>query len=143
VKELAQAVKKEGQLEKRAFHAERKLEKAEEKITLQRREIYGLETELEEEKGKNPQLKAQLNRDYENSSLPSSRGSRRKRIPNSREKTGRRPGGQPGHPGHVPKSRKRTQPLWFSCRRRKFEKEYREILTKPPPAEASGFGKLF
>lgn len=102
-KELAQAVKKMGKLEKRALHAEGKLDKAEEKITLQRRQIYTLETELEEEKGKNLQLRAQLNRDYENSSFPSSRGSRRKRIPNSREKTGRRPGGQPGHPGHVPK----------------------------------------
>lgn len=101
-KELAQATKKAGQLEKRALQAERKLEKAEEKITRQRRQIYVLETELEEEKGKNLQLKAQLNRDYENSSFPSSRGSRRKRIPNSREKTGRKPGGQPGHPGHVP-----------------------------------------
>ena len=41
--------------------------------------------------------KAQINRDYENSSIPSSKAVRRKKITNNREKTGRRPGGQPGH----------------------------------------------
>ena len=66
-----------------------------------RREKYQLAAELEEEKGKNQKLAAQSNKDFENSSLPSSaRPIRKKKIPNSREATGRKPGGQPGHPGH-------------------------------------------
>ena len=45
-------------------------------------------------------LNARLSRGPENSSLPPSSEPNRKRIPNSREKTGRKPGGQPRHPGH-------------------------------------------
>jgi len=55
---------------------------------------------LEEEQGKNKKLTAQVNRDYENSSLPSSMKIGRRKITNSREKTGRKPGGQPGHAEH-------------------------------------------
>lgn len=68
--------------------------------TRQRHKIYELETALEEEKGKNLKLRAQINRDYENSSIPSSKTLRHKKISNGREKSGRRPGAQPGHPGH-------------------------------------------
>jgi hypothetical protein len=64
-------------------------------------------TELEEEKGKNLKLKAQINRDYENSSKPSSLKPNHKKITNNRVKTGRKPGGQPGHRGH---GRKRHNP---------------------------------
>ena len=71
-----------------------------------RREKYQLAAELEEEKGKNQKLAAQINKAFENSSLPSSaRPIRKKKIPNSREATGRKPGGQPGHPGHGRKKR--------------------------------------
>ena len=45
-------------------------------------------------------LNARLSRGPENSSLPPSSEPNRKRIPNSRVKTGRKPGGQPRHPGH-------------------------------------------
>ena len=45
-------------------------------------------------------LNARLSRGPENSSLPPSSEPNRKRIPNSREKSGRKPGGQPRHPGH-------------------------------------------
>lgn len=41
-----------------------------------------------------------MSRDYENSSIPSSKTIRHKKISNSREKSGRKPGAQPGHPGH-------------------------------------------
>lgn len=50
-------------------------------------EIYDLKTKLEEEQGKKQQLLAQINRDYENSSIPSSKKENRKKIANSREKT--------------------------------------------------------
>ena len=49
---------------------------------------YAAESALEEEKGKNQKLRAQLNRDYENSSIPSSKSLRPKKIANSRGKTG-------------------------------------------------------
>lgn len=87
-------------LEKRALDAERRLADAQDKIRLQRLENYELATQLEEEKGKNLKLHAQLNRDYENSSIPSSQSAKKKKISNSREKTDRKPGGQPGHKGH-------------------------------------------
>lgn len=45
-------------------------------------------------------LKAQMNRDHENSSLPSSQKQFHKPIKNSRQKTDRKPGGQHGHKGH-------------------------------------------
>lgn len=78
-----------------------------EKYLEQLRLKYEAETALEEEKGKNLKLRAQLNRDYENSSIPSSKTVRHKKITNSREKSGKKPGGQPGHKGH---SRKRQTP---------------------------------
>ena len=91
------------QLEKRALNAERQVDDLRSKVTQQRHEIYKLGTELEDEKGKNLKLRAQINRDYENSSLPSSKSMKNKKITNSREKTGRKPGGQPGHQGHCRK----------------------------------------
>ncbi len=99
-KSLSAALKKAGQMEQRALHAEGKLDEALDKVKEQRTRLYETETELEEEKGKNLKLRAQLNRDYENSSMPSSKSIKHKKIPNSREKTGRKPGGQPGHKGH-------------------------------------------
>lgn len=81
---------------------------------------YEAETALEEEKGKNLKLRAQLNRDYENSSLPSSKTVRHKKIANSREKSGKKPGGQPGHKGH--------------CRKRQTPTVAPILL--PPPQEA-------
>lgn len=67
-------------------------------------QYYAVADELEEERGKNKKLMAQVNRDFENSSLPSSlQRTGRKKTANSREKTGRRPGGQPGHKGHARK----------------------------------------
>lgn len=63
-----------------------------------RREFYRVGAELEEEKGLNQKLTAQVNLDFENSSIPSSQQKPgRKKIPNSRVKTDRKPGGQPGH----------------------------------------------
>lgn len=74
------------QLEKRALHAARQLEDLRNKVTEQRHKIYDLAIELENEKGKNLKLRAQNNRDYENSSLPSSKSTKNKKIATSREK---------------------------------------------------------
>lgn len=85
-----------------------------------RRKFYEAASELEEEKGKNLKLRAQINRDYENSSIPSSKSEKHKKIPNSRERTGRKPGAQPGHPGHG---------------RRKQDPTHARIVL-PPPEQA-------
>lgn len=45
-------------------------------------------------------LKAQMNRDHENSSLPSSTKPFHKKIKNNRVSNGRKPGAQSGHTGH-------------------------------------------
>lgn len=99
-RKLDQAQKLNEQLEQRAWNAERQADDLRKKVTEQRHTIYGLGAELEEEKEKNLALRAQNNRDYENSSLPSSKSIKHKKITNSREVTGKKTGGQPGHPGH-------------------------------------------
>ena len=116
-----QALRKEKeQLEQKLLKTEKQRDDALDKVTEQRRRIYALETELEEEKGKNLKLRAQINRDYENSSIPSSKVLNRRKISNSREKSGRNPGGQPGHKGH---GRKKQEPT-------------AEPVLLPPPPEA-------
>lgn len=70
-------------------------------------ELYKVKTQLEEEKGKNLELTARVNRDYTNSSKPSSQSPAHGKIHNGREKTGRKRGGQPGHAHH---GRKRQEP---------------------------------
>lgn len=93
-------------LYERSIKAEAQRDAAYDKITEMRREKYQLAAELEEEKGKNQKLIAQISKDFENSSLPSSAQSiRKKKIPNNREATGRKP----GHPGHGRKKQTPTR----------------------------------
>ena len=100
-KELAEKDRVIKALTERVLEVERQRDAALDKLRDKQAEIYRIGTELEEEKGKNQKLTAQVNKDFENSSIPSSmQGLGRKKIPNSREKTGRKPGGQPGHKGH-------------------------------------------
>ena len=74
------------------------------------KELYQVKAELEEEQGRNHKLTAQVNRDYENSSISSSlKINKKKKIKNSREKTGRKPGGQPGHEHHPRKKQLPTK----------------------------------
>ena len=98
-------------MEKRALLAEKQRDDALDKAKEFRLKFYETAAELEEEQGKNLKLHAQINRDYENSSIPSPKAIRRKKIANSREKTGRKPGGQPGHKGHGRKKQEPTQPV--------------------------------
>lgn len=108
-KEANKAMKAFKNMEKRALKAEKQRDDALDKITEQRHEIYRLGIELEEEKGKNQKLTAQLNHNYENSSIPSSMVIKKKKISNSREKTGRKQGAQMGHKGHGRKKHTPTE----------------------------------
>jgi len=65
------------------------------------KEMEGLRKENTALKAENQKLKAIINKDSGNSSKPPSSDGFRK-IYNSREKTGRAPGGQAGHKGSVP-----------------------------------------
>ena len=93
-------IQEQKKMEKRALDAEKQRDDALDKAKEIRLQYYETAAELEEERGKNLKLRAQINRDYKNSSIPSSKSIKRKKIANSREKTGRKPGGQPGQPGH-------------------------------------------
>lgn len=95
-------------LENRALKAELKLDQTKDKLHNKTKELYQTLTDLEEAQGKNLNLKAQIDRDYENSSLPSSMKMNHKKITNNREKTGKKPGGQIGHKGHKRKKLKPT-----------------------------------
>ena len=64
-------------------------------------DYYKTASELEEAQGLILKLTAQVNRNYENSSLPSSKCIGRKKITNNREK---KPGAQEGHPHHPRKT---------------------------------------
>ena len=93
-------------LEKENLKLQQQLNEELEKNKELKKKYYELGAELEEEHGKNIKLTAQVNKDFQNSSIPSSsQGPKRKKIPNSREKTGRKQGGQVGHTGHRLKQR--------------------------------------
>lgn len=63
-------------------------------------DYYETAVKLEEARGLVLKLTAQVNHNYENSSMPSSKCIGRKKITNNREKTGKKPGAQAGHPHH-------------------------------------------
>ncbi len=94
------------EMESRALKVEKERDDLKDRLTELRREYYNKASILEDEQDKNRKLLAQLNRDFENSSIPSSKARKPGKIQNSREKTGRAPGGQPGHEGH----RRKKQP---------------------------------
>jgi len=107
-KELSKKDREIKALEKKLLDTQVKLDGEKEKFRDKVRELYETKTELEKEKDKNQKLKAQISKDYENSSLSSSQKPNHKKIVNNREKTDKRPGGQPGHKGHPRKRRTPT-----------------------------------
>lgn len=64
------------------------------------KDYYEAASRLEEAQGLIVKLTAQANHNYENSSLPSSKCTDRKKITNNRERSGKRRGAQPGHAHH-------------------------------------------
>lgn len=98
---VANAMRTARAQEERALRAERRRDELAGEVTALNGRMRELEAELEDARGMVAKLTAQVNRDFENSSIPSSKQvARRKRVPNTREATGRRPGAQPGHPHH-------------------------------------------
>ena len=91
MKEMKHALKEK---EKKWLLSERDREQALTKITDICHENSELKTQLYDEQGRNKKLLAQLNRDYENSSILSSQSRNRSKIPNNRECTERKPGAQ-------------------------------------------------
>ena len=101
VRALAEKDRTIEDLKKRVIEVERQRDALSDQLRDLRKEYYRIGEELEAAQGLNRKLTAQVNRDFQNSSLPSSsQGPARKVIPNSREKTDRKRGGQPGHKGH-------------------------------------------
>lgn len=98
-------------LAKKLLNVQQELDIAKDKIKEQRKELYAVKMELEEKNGENQQLRAQINRDYENSSIPSSKTIKHKKITNSREKTERKQGAQTGHKHHGRKKQIPTKPV--------------------------------
>ena len=66
-------------------------------------ELAALRADMDGLRDTNRKLTARLNKDHTNSSLPSSVIPFRKKIHNSRIRSGKKPGAQPGHRGHVRK----------------------------------------
>jgi len=97
---LQEERKKNESLEKRLLEAERRRDEALDKAKSINEKYCLVASELEDIKERNQKLLAQLNRSFENSSIPSSKSIERKKIPNSREKTDRKPGAQKGHKAH-------------------------------------------
>ena len=106
-KETAAYEKRIKELFNRSIKAEAKVDELLDEKRELLSELYAVKVELEDEKEKRARLVAQLNRNHENSSVPSSQTPNRKKIPNSREKTDKKQGAQPGHKGH---GRKRQEP---------------------------------
>ena len=76
---------------------EKKYREYEEAYDKYQREIEDMQKEVEKLKGIISKLSAQINRDYTNSSIPSSRDPNHRKIANSRESSGLKPGAQAGH----------------------------------------------
>lgn len=77
-----------------------KIEDLEKEVCVLKASNDQISKQLQEARDLIVKLKAQMNRDHENSSLPSSVKPFHKKIKNSRKKTERKPGAQKGHSGH-------------------------------------------
>jgi hypothetical protein len=100
IRELAGKDHEINEWKERAFRAEGQRDEYRGQVKGKTQELYAVKAELEDERARNRKLKAQINRDHENSSTPSSANPNRTKITNNREKSGKKPGGQPGHEGH-------------------------------------------
>ena len=106
---VGHAMRSAARLEERALRAEGQRDGLAGALTAEKRSSREKDARIEELEGMVAKLTARVNRDFENSSIPSSaQGPGRKKIPNTREATGRKPGAQPGHPHHPRKAPRAT-----------------------------------
>lgn len=102
------ALRKEiARLEQRVLEVERQRDDALDRLRDKKHELYEVKAALYEAEQKIAGLTARMNKDYTNSSRSSSQSPSHKTIPNGREKSGKRPGGQKGHIHH---ERRRLEP---------------------------------
>ncbi len=73
--------------------------------------IDELQKKIDDMEGKMKKMSAQINRDYTNSSIPSSRNENHKKIANSRVSSGKKPGAQCGHKPSYRKMLEPTEPI--------------------------------
>lgn len=116
-KKLKEKDKRIGELENELAAANARTEKERAAKLEKIQEMYQAKTELEKEKEKNQALAARLGKNHTNSSKPSSADPNHGKIPNGREETDRKPGGQPGHEHHPGSAMTRRKP-WKSLHRR-------------------------
>ena len=101
-------------LKERILIVERQRDAALDNVTSKQHEINDLRGELNDANEIIAKLTAQVNKDFENSSIPSSmQGPGRKKIPNSREKSTRKPGAQIGHTGAKRKKQDATDKIYL------------------------------
>lgn len=94
------------QLKQQNSELKKKVQELQNSLKEKTREVTQEREKALDEQEKNKGLLARIEQNFENSSIPSSKTRFRKKIPNNREKTGRKPGGQPGHEGHKRKKYK-------------------------------------
>ena len=124
-KGLIQELKK---MEKRALDAEKQRDDALDKAKEIRLQYYETAAELEEERGKNLKLRAQINRDYENSAIPSSRSNGKRSQTAGKKQDGNRAVSR-GIPATAEKNRNPHSRLSFFLHRKK---SWKTVISKRP-----------
>lgn len=112
-KKLKEKDREIARLKKELLEVQIKLDEEHEKLRAKTREYYEVAGQLEEEKEKNASLTARINKDHHNSSKPSSADPNHATIHNGREKSEKKPGGQPGHTHHERKRQKPTKTVYI------------------------------
>ena len=96
------------------YKAEARIDEVMDRLSQKQKKLDEAYERIEELEGRITKLTAQVNCNYENSSRPSSQCPNHKKIENSREKSDRPRGAQPGHKGHTAKLQEPTEEdIWI------------------------------
>lgn len=109
-KKVEEKESERAQAEKSMWEALQERDNMEQKLREERLLRYEAQTKAQETQEKLDELNSRLNKDYTNSSKPSSQTPDHKKIANSREATDRNKGAQPGHRHHERKKLEPTMP---------------------------------